>query len=429
MLTTREEFAALDAADPLRFHRERFVLPAGLIYLDGNSLGALPKVTAERVRKAIEEEWGRDLIRSWNSAGWIDLPLAVGDKIGRLIGAAPAETVVADSTSINLFKVLAAALALRPGRRRIVSQRDNFPTELYIAQGLTGLLGGDYELTLLDDDPSVEAIESALAAGGGGDSGDSGDSNIAVLLLTHVNYRTGRLHDIERLSAAAHRAGALVVWDLAHTAGAIPVDLNAADADFAVGCGYKYLNGGPGAPAFLWVAARHQEVFAQPLSGWLGHEAPFDFDPTYRPAPGISRYLCGTPPVLSMTALDCGVESVLAADLQALRQKSMRLTDLFIELVEARVGSASGLTLASPRNALERGSQVSFRHRQGYAVMQALIARGVIGDFRAPDILRFGFAPLYLRYVDVWDAAEALGDLLRTGAWDRPVHHQRAAVT
>ncbi len=419
---TRHELAACDEADPLRLHRERFILPEGLIYLDGNSLGALPKVTAERVKKAIEEEWGRDLIRSWNSAGWIDLPLAIGDKIGRLIGAAPGETVVADSTSINLFKVLAAALSLRPGRRRIVSQRDNFPTDLYIAQGLTGLLGGDYELTLLDDDPGAEAIENALAAGGG-------DSDLAVLLLTHVNYRTGRLHDIARLSAAAHRAGALVVWDLAHTAGAIPVDLHAADADFAVGCGYKYLNGGPGAPAFLWVATRHQEAFAQPLSGWLGHAAPFDFDPTYRPAKGVSRYLCGTPPVLSMTALDCGVESVLAADLQALREKSMLQTDLFIELVEARSVANPDLVLASPRDARERGSQVSFRHRQGYAVMQALIARGVIGDFRAPDILRFGFAPLYLRYVDVWDAAEALGDLLRTGAWDRPEHHHRATVT
>ncbi len=416
---SRDDLAAWDETDPLRAHREQFLLPEGVVYLDGNSLGALPKATAERVRHTIEQEWGRDLIRSWNSAGWIDLPLVVGDKIGRLIGAAPGETVVADSTSINLWKVLAAALALSPGRRRIVSQHDNFPTDLYMAQGLVRLLGGEYELTLLDDDPSAEAIERALAS----------HDDVAVLMLTHVNYRTGRLHDMKRLTEAAHRAGALAIWDLAHTAGALPVDLNEADADFAVGCGYKYLNGGPGAPAFLWVAPRHQEAFAQPLSGWLGHAAPFDFDPAYRPAPGIARYLCGTPPVLSMIGLDCGLDTVLAAEPKALREKSMRLGDLFIDLVEARADAASGLVLASPRKPEERGSQVSFHHPQGYPVMQALIARGVIGDFRAPDILRFGFAPLYLRYVDVWDAAEALGDILRTGAWDRPEFHRRAAVT
>ncbi len=418
-LPTRDDFAALDAGDPLAHHREQFVLPEGVIYLDGNSLGALPKTTSERVRHTIEQEWGHDLIRSWNSAGWIDLAAVLGDKIGRLIGAAPGETIVADSTSINLFKVLSAALALNPGRSRIVSQRDNFPTDLYMAQGLTRLLGGSYELTLLDDDPSAEAIEQAL----------SQHDDVAVLMLTHVNYRTGRLHDLARITAAAHRAGALMIWDLAHTAGALPIDLTAADADFAVGCGYKYLNGGPGAPAFLWVAARHQEAFAQPLSGWLGHAAPFEFSPDYRPAPGIARYLCGTPPVLSMVALDCGLDTVLAADFQALREKSMRLGDLFIEWVEARADAGTGLRLASPRERQERGSQVSFHHPEGYAVMQALIARGVIGDFRAPDILRFGFAPLYLRYVDIWDAAEALTDLLRTGEWDRPEFHQRAAVT
>ncbi len=416
---SRDDFAAWDSADPLRAHRDHFVLPEGVLYLDGNSLGALPKATAERVRQTIEQEWGHDLIRSWNSAGWIDLPAVLGDKIGRLIGASPGQTIVADSTSINLFKVLSAALALSPGRRRIVSQRDNFPTDLYMAQGMVRLLGGSYELTLLDDDPDAEAIEGALGSA----------DDVAVLMLTHVNYRTGRVHDMVRLTAAAHRAGALAIWDLAHTAGPMPVDLQAADADFAVGCGYKYLNGGPGAPAFLWVAPRHQEAFAQPLSGWLGHAAPFDFDPAYRPAPGISRYLCGTPPVLSMIALDCGLDTVLAADPIALREKSMRLGDLFIECVEARAGEGSGLVLASPRNAQERGSQVSFHHPQGYAVMQALIARGVIGDFRAPDILRFGFAPLYLRYTDVWDAAEALGDILESGAWDRPEYHRRAAVT
>ncbi len=414
----RQQIVRWDAEDPLRDHRDRFDLPPGILYLDGNSLGALPKGTAERVRRTVEEEWGRDLIRSWNSAGWIDLPTRLGDKIGRLIGGRPGETVVADSTSINLWKVLAAALALAPGKRRIVSQRDNFPTDLYMAQGMVGLLGGSRELFLLDDDPSAERIEAELERG-----------DVAVLMLTHVNYRTGRLHDMARLTAAAHRAGALAIWDLAHTAGALPIDLNEAGADFAVGCGYKYLNGGPGAPAFLWVAPRHQEAFAQPLSGWLGHAAPFDFDPVYRPAPGVARYVCGTPPVLSMVALECGIDTVLAAEPAALREKSLRLGDLFIARVEERAGPASGLALASPRNRDERGSQVSFHHPQGYAVMQALIERGVIGDFRAPDILRFGFAPLYVRYVDVWDAAETLAEILASGSWDRPEFHRRAAVT
>src|SRR6185295_17596720 len=321
--------------------------------------------------------------------------------------------------SINVFKVLSAALALRPGRGKIVSQRDNFPTDLYMAQGLTRLLGDGRELILLDDDPSAEAIEAAL-----GESSQGGE--IAALMLTHVNYKTGRLHDMPRLTAAAHEAGALAIWDLAHSAGALPVDVNAAGADFAVGCGYKYLNGGPGAPAFLWVAERHHETFSQPLSGWLGHAEPFAFEPTYRPAPGIGRFLCGTPPVLSMTALDCGLDTVLAADMAELRRKSQRLTDLFVELVEAWCPE---LVLASPRDAAERGSQVSFRHPRGYPVMQALIARGVIGDFRAPDVLRFGFAPLYIRYADVWKAAETLAEILDSVSWDTPEFQRQAAVT
>lgn len=409
-----DDIGALDAGDPLAPFRARFELPPGVVYLDGNSLGALPVVTAARLQRAVSEEWGRDLIRSWNTADWIGLPSRVGDKIGRLIGAAPGETVVADSTSVNLFKVLAAALGLRPGRHRIVSQRDNFPTDLYMAQGLAAFLGQGHELVLLPDDPDAAAIEAAL------------DGDTAVLMLTHVNYRTGRIHDMMRLSAAAHRAGALALWDLAHSAGALPVELNRAGADFAVGCGYKYLNGGPGAPAFLWVAQRHQTAFAQPLSGWMGHAAPFAFDATYRPAEGIARYLCGTPPVLGATALECGVDLMLEAEMSSVREKSIALTSLFIERVEAR---CPGLELVSPRDAAKRGSQVSFRHPHGYALMQALISRGVIGDFRAPDIVRFGFAPLYVSYRDLAVAVDVMADLLATGGWDRPEFHARAAVT
>lgn len=413
-LIDREALLARDASDPLRSFRDRFALPEGVIYLDGNSLGARPRAVAERLRHAIEHQWGEDLIRSWNSAGWIDLPQRVGNKIGQLIGARPGETVVADSTSINLFKVLAAATGLRPGRRRIVSQRDNFPTDLYIAQGLAGLLGQGHELVLLPEEPDAETVVAAL------------DGDTAVLMLTHVNYRSGRIHDMQRLSKAAHAAGALTIWDLAHSAGALPVDVNDAQADFAVGCGYKYLNGGPGAPAFVWVAARHHDGFAQPLSGWMGHAAPFAFDADYRPAAGVGRYLCGTPPVLGASALECGVDLMLEADMARIRQKSVALTRLFIDLVERH---CPGLVLASPRDAQIRGSQVSFRHPYGYALMQALIARGVIGDFRAPDIIRFGFTPLYTAYCDVWDAAHILAELLRTGDWDRPQFHARAAVT
>lgn len=411
---SREQMQARDAADPLARFRDEFALPAGVIYLDGNSLGALPRRTAARLQQAVSEEWGEGLIRSWNSADWISIPQRVGDKIGRLVGAAPGETVVADSTSANLFKVLAVALGLRPGRRRIVSQRDNFPTDLYIAHGIGDWLGRGHELVLLDEEPSAAAIEAAL------------DDDTAVLLLTHVNYRSGCIHDMARLSAAAHDAGALTIWDLAHSAGALPLDLNAAGADFAVGCGYKYLNGGPGAPAFLWVAPRHQNAFAQPLSGWMGHAAPFAFDIRYRPAEGVGRYLCGTPPVLAAIALECGVDLLLEADPALLREKSVALGELFIALVEA---SCPGLELVSPRSAAERGSQVSFRHPHGYPLMQALIARGVIGDFRAPDIVRFGFAPLYVSFTDVWEAAATLARLIESGEWDSPRFHQRAAVT
>ncbi len=423
---TRDEALALDAADALAPLREQFSLPPGLIYLDGNSLGVLPKATAARVQQVVQQEWGVDLIRSWNTAGWMELPQRVGDKIARLVGAGAGELVVADSTSVNLFKVLSAALSMAqadtPKRKRIVSERSNFPTDLYIAESLARERG--HELVLVEADELPAAL----------------DEHCAVLMLTHVNYRSGRMHDMAALSRAAADAGALTVWDLAHSAGAVPVDLHTDGADFAIGCGYKYLNGGPGAPAFVWAHPRHAERFWQPLAGWMGHAAPFEFTPGYRPAAGISRYLCGTPAVLSLAALECGVDTVLAAEplggMAALRRKSLALTRLFAEQVQA---SCPSLKLVSPRDDTQRGSQVCLSHPEiAYPVVQALIGRSVIGDFRAGDtshpagavdILRFGFTPLYLRFVDAWDAAEQLRQVLESGEWQRPEFNQRQAVT
>lgn len=412
MPTTRADAEALDAADPLAHHRAAFYLPDGLVYLDGNSLGPVPIAAVSRLGQVIAHEWGEQLIRGWNDAGWIAMPRRIGDKIARLIGAQPGEVIVTDSTSVNLFKVLSASIKLHPHRRVILSERDNFPTDLYIAQGLTHLLDDGHALRLVDADELPAAI----------------DGDTAVVMLTQVNYRTGRLYDMDSLTQAAHAHGALMLWDLAHSAGALPVNLTAAQVDLAVGCGYKYLNGGPGAPAYVYVAARHQPHFRQPLSGWLGHASPFAFETEYRPAESIDRALSGTPPILSMSALEVGIESLLAADLHALRAKSLALTELFIHLVDERCADL-GLRLLTPRDPAQRGSQVSLAHPEGYAVMQALIARDVIGDFRAPDILRFGLAPLYNRYVDVWDAVEALRDILATRAWDRPQWQRRAAVT
>lgn len=420
-MTTLQDCRALDAGDPLAPLRDLFTLPEGVIYLDGNSLGPLPKAAPERVARAMREEWGKGLIRSWNSAGWYELPRRVGDRIATLVGARAGEVAATDSTSINLFKVLSAALSIvaadAPARRTIVSERTNFPTDLYIAEGLCRERG--FTLQLLE----AEDIPAAL------------DERTAVLMLTHVNYRTGAMHDMRALTQAAHAAGALAVWDLCHSAGAVEVDLHGADADFAVGCGYKYLNGGPGAPAFLWVHPRHADRCWQPLSGWWSHEAPFAFTPDYRPASGTARYLCGTQPILSLTALDCGLDTVLAAQPQggmaALRRKSLALTDLFIALVEERC-AGHGLGLATPREHARRGSQVSLTRAEGaYAIVQALIARGVIGDFRAgtPDILRFGFTPLYLRFEDVWRAAEHLRQVLAEQEWRRPEFNRQHAVT
>jgi len=419
-MTTLQDCRARDAADPLAPLRDLFVLPEGVIYLDGNSLGPLPKATPGRVAQAVEREWGEGLIRSWNTAGWFELPRRVGDRIAGWIGARPGEVVATDTTSINLYKVLSAALRIAaadaPGRRVVLSERSNFPTDLYIAQALCEERG--CTLRLVD----AEGLAPALRSG-----------EVAVLMLTHVNYRTGAMHDMAGLTALAHEQGALALWDLCHSAGAVPVDLHAAGADFAIGCGYKYLNGGPGAPAFAWVHPRHADRFWQPLAGWWGHEAPFEFTPEYRPAPGIARYLCGTQPVLSMVALDCGLDTVDAArpqgGMEALRAKSLALTDLFIALVEERC-AGHGLSLVTPREHASRGSQVCLAREEGaYAIVQALIARGVIGDFRAPDILRFGFTPLYLRFEDVWDAVEHLRQVLQSGEWRRPEFNRKHAVT
>ncbi len=416
---TRAQCEALDAADPLAPLRATFALPPGVVYLDGNSLGALPAATPARVADAVERQWGRDLVRSWNTAGWVDLPQRVGAKIASLVGALPDEVVAADATSVNLFKLLSAALRLRPDRRVILSETGNFPTDLYIAQGLIEQLGGHHALRLVER----AALPAAI------------DDSVAVAMLTQVDYRTGSRLDMDAVTAAAHRSGALMLWDLAHSAGAFPVDLNAAQADFAVGCGYKYLNGGPGAPAFLFVAQRHLAAFSQPLSGWMGHAAPFAFETGYRPAAGVARYLCGTPPVLSMVALDAGLDALLAAGahggLPALWRKAMQLTALFAARASALCGR-HGLRCVTPMDGDRRGSQVSFTLSDGdraYAVVQALIARGVIGDFRAPDILRFGFAPLYLRFVDAWDAADHLSAVLDSGEWNRPAFLARDAVT
>lgn len=429
-MTTLQDCRALDAADTLRELRDLFILPKGVIYLDGNSLGVLPSAAPARVAKAIAEEWGQGLIRSWNTASWFDLPQRLGNKVAQLVGARPGELVVTDSTSINLFKVMSAALKIAaedaPDRKLVVSERSNFPTDLYIAEALCKERG--YTLKLVEP----EEIAAALTP------------EVAVLMITHVNYRTGAMHDMPAVTAATQAAGALMVWDLAHSAGAVPVDLNGAGADFAVGCGYKYLNGGPGAPAFVWVNPRHADRFWQPLSGWWGHAAPFEFTPDYRPAAGIARYLCGTQPILSLTALECGLDTVLAASqhapgqdgMAAIRAKSLALTDLFIALVEEHC-AGHDLALVTPRAHAARGSQVSLTKAEGaYAIVQALIARGVIGDYRAgdgggvhPDILRFGFTPLYIGYEDVWNAAQHLKQVLESGEWRRPEFNQKHAVT
>jgi kynureninase len=408
---TRAMAEALDARDPLAGCRASFALPPGVIYLDGNSLGALPVTTPAAVARVVAD-WGRDLIGSWNRHDWIGWPRRLGDRIAPLIGARPGEVIVADSTSVNVFKLLAAARALAPGRRVILSDADNFPTDLYVAQGLGRLLGGRVELRTVE----TAALPAALGP------------DVAVLMLTHVNYRTGAMHDLGALTAAAQAAGALTLWDLSHSAGAMPLALDAAGVDLAVGCGYKFLNGGPGAPAYAFAAERWLPRLTPALAGWMGHARPFDFTSVYAPAAGIERLLAGTPPVLALAALDAGLAVLEGIDLSLVRAKSVALGALFRQLMIQEC-AAYGLRLVSPPDPECCGSQVSYAHPDGYAIVQALIAAGVVPDFRAPDVLRFGFAPLYVRHVDVFDAVSALREVLATRAWDQPRFRVRALVT
>ncbi|WEE76535.1 kynureninase [Comamonas testosteroni] len=435
-MTTLQDCQALDTQDPLRALRERFALPQGVIYLDGNSLGAQPKAAAARVAEVVTQEWGQDLITSWNKAGWITLPERLGNQFAPWLGVGQGELVFTDTTSINLYKVLSAAARIAredaPGRKKLISERSNFPTDLYIAQSVCQEYG--LELVLLEPEEIAGALQT----------------DVAISMLTHVNYRTGAMHDMAAVTAAAHAKGILCVWDLCHSAGAVPVDLKGADADFAVGCSYKYLNGGPGAPAFVWAHPRLINRFWQPLSGWFGHAEPFKFVPDYHPAQGIQRYLCGTQPMISMSVLQCGVDIYTEAEafggMTALRKKSLALTDLFIQLVQERC-QGHGLGLATPREHAARGSQVCLTREEGlgldgqgsgaYAIVQALIARGVIGDFRKgdggtgrhKDILRFGFTPLYVGFADVWNAVEHLRQVLESGEWQRPEFNTVHAVT
>ena len=403
-----ERARQLDAGDPLAGFRERFDVPEGVIYLDGNSLGCLPKATPARLEEVVREEWGRDLIRSWNTAGWIDLPAKVGGKIAPLIGAKPHEVIVADSVSVNLFKLISAALAMRPGRKVVLSEPGNFPTDIYMIEGLEKQ--GLAERRLASRDTLREAL----------------DKDVALLLLTHAHYKTGELFDMVALTRAAHEAGALVLWDLSHSGGALPLDLNDCEADFAVGCGYKYLNGGPGAPAYAFVAERHLENTQQPLSGWMGHAKPFAFNDDYAPAPGIERLLCGTPGILGLSALEVGVDLIAEIGVERLYAKSQKLSEFFRQCLAE---SGVDFQLVSPTDPASRGSQLSFRHPEAYAICQALIARGVIGDFRDPDILRFGFAPAYLRFEDMAEAVRHLADVLENGEWQREEFRVRSAVT
>ena len=407
---TREAAQALDLADPLARFADAFDLPSGVIYLDGNSLGPPPIAAHERLERVSRREWGEGLVRSWNQAAWIEAPLRVGGKIARLIGAKAHEVAVADATSVNLFKLAAGALSLQPGRATILSETGNFPTDLYVLQGLAALLPG-VELKAVDADDLPAAI----------------DEDVAVVVLTEVHYKSARRWDMAALTAAAHAKGALVLWDLSHSAGAVATDLNGSGADLAVGCGYKYLNGGPGAPAFLFVAERHQGAIRSPLSGWMGHAEPFAFDDAYRPAADIRAQITGTPPILGLAALEAGVDLQLQADPALVEAKGLALADLFIELAAERCAEF-GVALASDRSA-RRGLHVALTHPEGYAIVQALMARGVVGDFRAPDVLRFGFSPLFLSFADIWDAVEILHDVLATAAWDTEAFRARAAVT
>ena len=406
---TGDEASKLDSSDPLAFARQRFQLPNSLIYLDGNSLGALPSATPQAIESVVRNQWGEDLIASWTRHDWIEAPRRVAAKLAPIVGAAPDQLLIADSTSVSLFKLLSAAVQARPGRRVILTQEGNFPTDLYVAQGLADMLGLELRQVAAD------AITAAI------------DDQVAAVTLTHVDYRSSARHDMRSINRSAREAGALTLWDLSHSAGAIELDLDEDGCDLAVGCGYKYLNGGPGAPAFLYVAERLQDELQSPLQGWMGHAEPFAFEESFRPVPGMARFLTGTPSILALAALACGLDTFAAIAMSDVEAKSRSLTKLFIDRVEERCGAA--VRLSGPREPDKRGSHVSFAHPQAYAVVQALIARGVIGDFRAPDLMRFGFAPLYNGFEDAWRAADFLADIVDNGEWDQPRFRERRKVT
>lgn len=418
MSTEQEQhWRELDLADPLAALRDEFALPEGVIYLDGNSLGARPKAALAKATQMIEQEWGEGLIRSWNTAQWSTLSTRLGDKLATLIGADSGEVAITDTTTVNLFKILAAGLRIQaeraPQRKIILSELHNFPADLYVIEGLADLLQQGYELRLIDTPHDLASLLN---------------DQVALVLLTHVNYKSGHMYDMTATTELIHQHGALALWDLAHSAGAVPVQLKAAKADYAIGCTYKYLNGGPGSPAFVWVSPALCDKAWQPLSGWWGHARQFAMEPHYEPASGIARYLCGTQPLVSLGMVECGLDIFAKTSMQALRSKSLALTDLFIQQVEERCKDHP-LTLITPREHAQRGSHVSFEHPEGYAVVQALIARGVIGDYREPRIMRFGFTPLYTSFADVGRAVQALVEVLDSQQWRDPQFQTRHSVT
>ena len=401
MKTTREELEKLDREDPLKQFGAEFNIPEGILYFDGNSLGALPKATLDRVNEVVSQEWGKNLITSWNIAGWHSLSEKIGNKIGRLIGADDGEVVCVDGTGLNIYKVHAVALKMRSDRKVILMEGSNFPTDAYITQGLIRHLGQNHEIRFVEKDGILDSITE----------------DVALVSLTHVHYKMGHLLDMKNITQKAHESGALVVWDLSHSAGALPVELNKCNVDFAVGCTYKFLNGGPGAPAFVFVAKKHQGKETQPLTGWWGHDQPFAFERDYRPKKNISQFLSGTQPIISLAAVEVGVDILLRANMDDIRRKSLALAEIFMRLVEENLADY-GFSVDTPVNPAERGSQISIRSPNGYSIIQALIEVGVIGDFRVPDSMRFGLTPLYTRYADLWDAVMKLKNIMENGSWE-----------
>ncbi|MCU4351740.1 kynureninase [Acinetobacter ursingii] len=416
-MITHEQCRYWDEEDELKHLKDEFVLPEGVVYLDGNSLGARPKKSLAYAQHIIQQQWGEDLINSWNKADWWGLPIRLGDKVGQLIGANAGETIISDSTTLNLFKVLSAAVKIQaekyPDRKVIVAEKEVFPTDIYIIEGFIDLINQGYRIELIN---GADDLAEVLA------------SEVAVVVLSHVNYRTGYLYDMTDINRQIHATNALVIWDLCHSVGAVAMDLNQSESDFAIGCTYKYLNGGPGSPALLWVNAKHTEKFWQPLSGWWGHKKPFDMAQHYQPADSIRRYLCGTQPIISMSLIECGLDIFLKTSMQKIRAKSLKLTDLFIALVHQECAEF-GFELITPLDHHDRGSHVSYRHAHGYEIIQALIARGVIGDYREPEVLRFGVTPLYLGFEDIWQAVKQLKAIMLHNEWKNESYLVRAAVT